>query len=153
MERILLLLICFAMLSCSKKESEVHTDVAGLANYINLPVTPVSVQWAYWNSGDGNFIILGPTDYSVKAVLKLNEDDFKKLKKQYTKKEYNEAQLSKDFIEDWFPSSIKDCAIDHGTYVTIPIWNDPKDFAQSPLIHGFLFFTNNNEVFVEMYTM
>jgi hypothetical protein len=153
MKRLLLLLVCITALSCSDKDTGLRTDITGLEKYMKLPAKPESVLWEYWNSGEGDLISLGPTDYSITAVIKFSEDDYRKLRREYSDKEAKEKQFSKDFIGEWFPKSAKDFTEDKEGYITLPTWNDPKDFSLSQSLQGYLFFTKNNKVFVHMYTM
>ena len=149
MKRLFILFACLVVFSCSDKESEVSTDVNELSEFINLPAKPLSVKWAYRRSGDG---LLGPSDYAITAVIKLNEADFKGLRTKYKLGAAHYANRTKDFVKDWFPPSVKNCIKDNGSLVSVVVWENPKEFEKSPLVNGYCFFTNNNEVFVCMFT-
>ncbi|MFP9113535.1 hypothetical protein ACLI1A_06315 [Flavobacterium sp. RHBU_3] len=141
-------------MSCSDKQPEVRTDAVVLGRLINLPVKPVSVLWVSQKVVENPRVDLGPTDYYINAVIKLDDADFEKVKQQCSTEPYSETQLDKSFMKPWFPQSVKDCFKDKGDYLRVPItWADPKIFIKSPLLQGFCFFTNNNEVFVHLYTM
>lgn len=149
MKRLLLIFTCVVVLSCSDRESEVSTDVNELREFINLPAKPLSVKWTQWSSGAG---LLGPSDYAITAVIKLNEADFKALKKKYKLETAHYEDSNKDLVKDWFPQSVKNCVKDNGSFVSVVVWETPKEFEKSPLVNGYCFFTNNNEVFVYMFT-
>jgi hypothetical protein len=156
---IVLTLFILRLISCSpsKDEQKVETDIKLLSRIINLDsLSPSAVKWAIDYPGDNpGRLELGPTDYSVVAVITLPPGDFEKLREKYTSFEdvHDRIHLEKDFVIDWFSESVKECFQDEGTAVgvTVPAYN-PITFFKSPLLNGTCFFTKGNEVFLFLYT-
>ncbi|MDV6168672.1 hypothetical protein R1T16_09570 [Flavobacterium sp. DG1-102-2] len=145
-----LIVIC---IGCnSKEEPTINTDVDKLAKSINLAVKPVAARWVFTTEGDG---MLGPSDYKILAVLKYNHTDWLSLYKEHKMlKPIEDECLSKEIMKDWYTESVKACFKNNGKYlsVTKDVYNVDA-FAKNSFIHGYCFFTDNDEVFLYTYTM
>jgi len=151
--QLLMIFLLFVLLSCNHEDIRVSKDIDTLSEDINLKVKPLSVKWTFFKIGNG---ILGPSDYTITAIMKYSHSDWLKLYKKHQKsKEAETGYLSKEeFLKDWYPKSVKDCFIDTGKFLKVSktLYN-VETFSKFSFIHGFCFFTDNDEVFLYTYTM
>jgi len=150
--RIFLLLLLTLFISCNgKNEPTLNTGVNALSKNINLAVKPVAARWTFSSTAGG----LGPTDYTIVAVLKYNHADWLSLYNKHKALEPADANYSsKEILRNWYPDSVKACFKDNGGYLYISRKAYTVDaFAKNSFIHGFCFLTDNDEVFLYTYTM
>lgn len=61
--------------------------------------------------------------------------------------------LEGDFVRDWFPSTVKEKFYKEDNYVRIkPKVYNAKAFSKNPFYNGYYFITEDNKVFIFMYT-
>lgn len=149
----LFFIICISILnSCNHENIKVNTELKSLKENININFNPISVKWVYSDIGNERFI--GPIDHEIMVVLKLTNSDRKKIYKECVNNgSINVDFLSPNFLKNWFPKSLKNCFNNNGSAISInkKVFSI-SSFQKSPFLNGFCFFTDNNELFIYLYT-
>jgi len=117
---------------------EVHTDVAKLAEVIQLPVRPTSATWSVAPRGKTGFGI-GPTDHQLTAVLELSDADAETLAGTLERRSYGPAVEQ----QPWHPSEVGSSTV---TY-------DATAFQRSPFRGGGVVRVSRTRFFVVLNTM
>ncbi|QJD97325.1 hypothetical protein HH214_16345 [Mucilaginibacter robiniae] len=107
MKNIAFFITFIAVCSCSKSQTMHGTNPQNIAGFLNLKTyKPTAVEYHLTRLGDGR---LGPSDYTLEAVLYYDAATFAKLKKKYYSINYTAPdKSSKDFDFKWLPKAVKD---------------------------------------------
>ena len=150
-----ILILIITACQTQQKENKVQMNLSDLNELINLPIEPDSVQWVRVNQGMVTKESIGPTDYYLISVFHCSEKQTLNLKKQINEIQDISEQLylEKNFIKDWFPESVKNNFFLENDYLRIESRAfEAKKFIKPPLNNGFFFITDDNKVFLYMYT-
>lgn len=155
---ILIAICCFC--SCSAQNNQeipvMSEDIDQLKTSIQLDYTPVAARWIIEPAVKKKGRAPGPTDYKLTAVLTLSPDDWNALRQQHQSMSSinHKIYLANDFIKEWYSPEVQaELYLEEGFYrVTTDAYQSSK-FSKSPLLNGFVFFADQNQVFVSMHTM
>lgn len=160
-----LLLILFALLAaCQSSDDSADApptplppsaDMAALAERITLPYEPESVVWQVQQQGVSG---LGPTDFSLVAVLTYDEATMDQLRAQLeTTEPLGAMRVEENFFKAWYPDSIRNSFTREAgsdEWVLQGSQYPPDLFAKQSLINGFFFITEEGRsIFLRLFTM
>lgn len=153
-QKSIFLLFFLALLSCNDDATIIKTNITSLKEIIQIDFLPESAKWTYSKIGGDIFFELGPTDYEVTAVLKLKKEDWNQLYQKYaTTKKEEPVLVSKQFLKDWHPDSVKKHYKQQEDHmIIIKDIFAATQFSKGSLLNGFFFFTDHDEIFIHMYT-
>lgn len=126
---------------CMKKETKpmpFSTDMNALGRLIRLPHQPKTVRWSEITMGKPG---LGPTDYSLIAVLEYDDTTCTEILGESTRElEGNPAMLTKEDAEGWlFPLVRKQLEPDGEAFYRVKgVVFQPTLFAKPPFVVGYV---------------
>ena len=149
------LLISFVFLfSCAENdEQNIETDLSKLKELINVPDNPQRVQWLLIQKGNNRN--LGPNDYHLLAVLEFEQNQYKKLKENFSNSTdiSEKIFLNKNLFQDWYPPSIQSKFMDRGTHYELNTKvYDASIFLKGSFEEGYCFFSEDGKLFLFLYT-
>ncbi|UUC46703.1 hypothetical protein [Flavobacterium cerinum] len=147
-----LVIICF---SCNLKEKDYNENINELNEYINNIEKPRNVKFKIYEL-NSNVSRIGPSDNCLVAILTYSKDDFLRIKNEIVKEEPVDIKfIKKDDKLAWFPKSVTDEFVLKGDlYYSIKAKSYKANcFYKDPYIHGFCFFTDQNEIFLSLYAL
>ena len=135
--------------------SSYETDVAQLAKFIELPMTPGAVRWQVAEQGVRTGAI-GPTDFELVAVLEFDDASIAQLTNEMVEQSSpSAAYVAKSFVRPWFSEAIR------GLFVTDDAYPDylklagrrldPAPFTKGSLQDGYAVIVDN-EVLLYLHT-
>lgn len=144
---ILISIFFIACVSSENADNEVNTDVNLIKKVITLDsVEPVSGLLKMQKVSALNHDAIGPEDYKLTAIIKLHQNDVDRLKQSYLNEEdiSNNVFLDKDFMEDWYPESVKNkLYLTNGFYKVSTRVCKPSKFVKAPYLNGIYFMVDD----------
>jgi len=145
--KIILFFITFiAVSSCNKLQTMHGTNPQDIDDFLNFKTyKPTAVEYELTRLGDGS---LGPSDYTLEAVLYYDANTFIKLRDEYNNTDHTALdESSKNYNFKWLPKAVKD-----------ELANSTKEYIGQP---GMMLTKNpnctlwflNNKVLVYYFTM
>lgn len=124
-----------------------ESDLLKLKQLIQLDVTPQSVRWQTFQKGTESASDLGPTDWSLMAILEMDGATLQVMQgKLAATPMTNELFVEPKMVQDWFPEAVRSSFTPDttGQYLTItqPLYL-PEIFVKSPLSNGYAFIAGN----------
>ncbi|MES2487660.1 MAG: hypothetical protein V4581_17145 [Bacteroidota bacterium] len=147
MKKLLLLLTLIIIYSCDNGTATHGTNPQNINGFIDLTTfKPTAVEYNLDRSNEGR---MGPSDYTVEAVLYYDAATFARFREQYGKDVANDAQITKStFNYKWLPKAVKDeLAASPEAYVY-----RTEPFTRHGNHYCFVWFLNN-KVLVYYFTM
>lgn len=158
MKKIIFLLFYIVIIiiySCENKIGNVNNDIHELNKLIKLDLPLENCTFEYSKLGDEKSRLdIGPNDYGLIAVLKINDKYFEDLVKQIKIERIGSRYLDEKHIKEWFPPYLKGNFEKEGDFYFLKdIYSiEPFVLKNSSLSNGFCFIGNNNTILIFMYT-
>jgi hypothetical protein len=130
------------------------TDVEALAQLITLPYEPERAIWQVQQQGEPG---LGPTDFTLTAVLNYDEATMDQLRAQLENvAPLNPLRVEATFFEEWYPASVQGSFTQEGEsnqwLLSVPRYA-PDLFAKQSFINGYFFITaDGRSIFLSLFT-
>ena len=125
----------------------VSRDIDTLGKSIALPRRPLSAVWQMKQMGDGE---MGPSDYTIKAVMQFSPRDLQALTARAAKRAAPRPGTIS--LEPWFPQALKKKAEKSKNGLRAQSL-DPSDFYKMSFIQGKLWrIEGTNYFFVSLFT-
>ena len=133
------------------------TNIAELAELINLEYIPVSVVWQVVRLGPepGDIRLPGPSDAYLVAVLTYTPSVINEIRFATSTRD-SDVYVDTDFIKSWYPPSVQAAFITEektGFLVLSEPSYDPELFTASPWLTGYVFFPDDETVFLFLRSM
>lgn len=129
------------------------SNIQQLGSIITLPHAPAAVHWAQTRTGEGG---LGPTDYSILAILDYDDAICEQIVRQSPRLPGTDpAIVAREEVGDWMPSSVKSHFTQEkeGYFRVAGTPLDPVLFKRSPLLTGFVLrLPGTNQIVVALST-
>lgn len=127
-------------------------DIEGLAGVINMEYLPEAAMWQVVKIGPESEDprLPGPTDAYLVAVLTYTPSVIHEIRSA-TSDHKSDIYVDTSFIEAWYPQSVKSAFIpeeETGLLMLDRPSYDPEPFTTSPWLTGYLFFPDNETVFL-----
>jgi hypothetical protein len=135
----------------------VLSDTDALAQLITLPMQPERVTWKLTALGENSGRVPGPTDYTLRAVLKLSAKDATSLRAQAQPHARNwNVVWEESHFEAWYPDSVKQSFTfdaSAGKYhLNGSVYDAAALFGKPPFTSGSFIITDSDEVFLSLST-
>jgi hypothetical protein len=137
--------------------TEMQTDIGRLEELVTLPQTPISAMWKIGRLGPsaGNERLPAPSNAYLVMVLRYTPDIVAEFQATFDQR-VSSQYFNSDLLEPWYPEAVHNSFVyDEKTGflgLDLPHY-DVTPFAKSPWLHGFLFFPDEESVFVYLMTM